>query len=75
MALKRINTSMDESLVVKVDECAAKWGVSRAAALSVICSHYFEQREAMSTVSQMTQLLLLKDNEQVAIKAQEMPKE
>ena len=75
MALKRINTSMDESLVVKVDECAAKWGVSRAAALSVICSHYFEQREAMNTVSQMTQLLLLKDNEQVAIKAQEMPKE
>ena len=56
MALKRINTSMDEILVAKVDSCAAKWGVSRAAALSVICSHYFEQQEAMSAIAKLATL-------------------
>lgn len=53
----RLNISIDENLVPKIDEVAKEMGLSRSAFLSVAVNQYIMQNDAMKMMSDMPALM------------------
>lgn len=52
---KRLQMTMSDELMVLVDKFAKFNGISRAAAVSVLCSQALSQSNAMQTMSELMQ--------------------
>lgn len=51
---KRVNILFDEALVARIDDYASKMHISRASAINVIISLFFEQKDAIKVVQDVT---------------------
>lgn len=60
--MKRVNLNFDEDLLNKIDEYAKKLGVNRSATISMLCSEYLEQKEALVTLQAMVNTMNLNTN-------------
>ncbi len=54
---KRVNLNLDDILLQRIDKYAKKLGVSRTAAVSVLCGEMLEQKEAMITLGKMVDIV------------------
>lgn len=55
--MTRINCYLDDSLVAKIDDYAAKMHISRTSAISVLLSSRFEQTASVETLAELTKML------------------
>lgn len=53
----RVNLNLDEMLLERIDKYAKKLGISRTAAVSVLCGECLEQKEAMVTLGKMVDIV------------------
>lgn len=51
MVSKRVNMQFDDEILAQIDEYASKLHVSRSACINVIISQFFDNRKAMSAMS------------------------
>ena len=54
--MKRININFDEDLLKKIDDYAKKLGVNRSATISMLCSEYLDQKEALITLQALSRM-------------------
>lgn len=45
---KKINVTLEDSLVQKLDDASEKMGVSRSGVISISLSEYFEKKDVLS---------------------------
>lgn len=63
---KKFTVTMQPSVLERVEEYAERHGISRSSALSVLASQALEQREAMSIMSKLPEIMeTVKDMKQV----------
>lgn len=60
---QRLNLYMDKEKVKRVDAYAAELGISRSAALSIIVTQFFEQRDSIAASQNMLAFLQTPDGE------------
>lgn len=53
----RVNLNLDDMLLKRIDKYAEKLGISRTAAVSVLCGEMIEQKEAMVTLGKMVDIV------------------
>ena len=53
----RVNLNLDDMLLKRIDKYAEKLGISRTAAVSVLCGECLEQKEAMVTLRDMVDIV------------------
>lgn len=54
--MKRVNINFDEELLKKIDDYAKKLGVNRSATISMLCSEYLDQKEALTTLQALSSM-------------------
>ena len=53
----RVNLNLDDMLLERIDKYSKKLGISRTAAVSVLCGEMLEQKEAMVTLREMVDIV------------------
>lgn len=54
--MTRVSMNFDDDLLKKVDDYAKKLGVNRSACVSMLCSEYMEQKEALVTLQAIAKM-------------------
>lgn len=54
--MKRVNLNFDDELLDKIDKYAKKLGVNRSATISMLCSEYLDQKEALITLQALSKM-------------------
>lgn len=62
MALRKLIVNMDEDLIAKIDEYAAKLHINRTAAFSVIASQFIDQQNTMNAMQQLIEMTQKQDS-------------
>lgn len=53
----RLNTTVSEELLEKIDRKSREYGISRSATMSVIMAEYFKNDDALNAMSRMMQMV------------------
>lgn len=53
----RLNTTVSEELLAKIDRKSQEYGISRSATMSVIIAEYFKSADAMEAMTKMMRMV------------------
>lgn len=54
--MKRVNINFDDELLDRIDKYAKKLGVNRSATISMLCSEFLDQKEAVITLQALSNM-------------------